>query len=93
MSAIARVAQIGADSYGERNWEKGLDYSTTYSSLMRHLLAWWGGEDIDPDSGEPHTYHIAWNAHALVETERRIEEETLSADLDDRPIYDDKEES
>jgi hypothetical protein len=86
--AIAEAAQIGSDKYGYRNWEKGLRYSTSYASLMRHLLAWWQGEDIDPESNLPHTYHIAWNAHALVEQERRITDGTLPDELDDRPVED-----
>ena len=90
MVAIAEAAGYGADVYGARNWERGHAYSITYSSLMRHLLAWWSGEDDDPKSGLPHSYHIAWNAQALIETERRITDETLSDELDDRPIYEEQ---
>lgn len=87
MFAIAEVAEIGAGIYGERNWEKGLPYSKVYPSLVRHLMAWWSGEDFDPESGKPHTYHILWNAHALVELERRVNNGTLPAALDDRPTF------
>ena len=46
---------------------------------MRHLLAWWQGEENDPESKLPHTYHIIMNAAMLVEYE------TLEGDFDDRP--------
>lgn len=85
MTAIATVGQAGAETYGERNWEQGFQYSTIYSSLMRHLLAWWEGETLDPETFLPHTYHIAWNAHALVEHERRLANGSLPEDTDDRP--------
>ncbi len=34
---------------------------------MRHLTAWWEGEDNDPESGLPHIYHAAANIAMLVE--------------------------
>lgn len=77
--ALAKVLQMGADKYGARNWEKGLSWSETYSSLRRHLNKWFSGEDIDPESGLPHTYHILANSAFLVTfSERGIGE-------DDRP--------
>lgn len=85
LTAIARVGANGAAKYGERNWETGFKYSTMYASLMRHLISWWEGEDRDPESGELHTDHIAWNIHAIVEHERRVAEGSLPFSADDRP--------
>lgn len=79
IKAIASVLEYGANKYTERNWEKGANYSVPYASLMRHLLAFWSGEDNDPESGLPHTYHILMNAAMLVEYEQ------LDKSLDDRP--------
>lgn len=53
--------------------------------MMRHLLAWWDGEENDPESGLPHTYHILMNAAMLVEYEQ-----TLGEEFDDRPDKDRK---
>lgn len=86
--AIARVSQFGAAEYGERNWEKGMPYSTSFTSLMRHLMAWWQGESHDPHSNLPHSWHVLWNAQAIAEMERRLGEgdPRLSIlDIDDRP--------
>jgi hypothetical protein len=45
----------GGRKYGTHNYrEAGVRYSTYYDAAMRHLTAWWEGEDIDPDSGLPH---------------------------------------
>lgn len=79
ISALASVLEYGASKYAERNWELGAKYSVPYSSLMRHLLAWWGGEDRDGESGLPHTHHILMNAAMLVRYAEEFKES------DDRP--------
>jgi len=41
--------------YGGHNWRAmGIRSSVYYDACMRHLAAWWAGEDIDPDSGMSH---------------------------------------
>lgn len=58
--AIAEIVNVlahGAKKYAPRNWEKGLIYSRVYSAAMRHLTAWWQGEDNDKDSGLSHLAH------------------------------------
>ena len=45
----------GASKYGRHNWRvAGVRASVYYDGVMRHLMAWWEGEDIDPDSGLSH---------------------------------------
>jgi hypothetical protein len=47
----------GACKYGRHNYriaELGVRASVYYDATMRHLWAWWEGEDIDPDSGLSH---------------------------------------
>lgn len=52
-----RVLTHGAKKYAARNWEKGILFGRVYGALLRHLFAWWGGEDVDPESGEHHLDH------------------------------------
>src|SRR5688572_5557820 len=59
MEGTADVLTHGANKYGDRNWELGLDYNRPYGALLRHLYAWWNGEDADPDSGMHHLDHAA----------------------------------
>lgn len=66
----ARVWEYGAKKYAAWNWAKGADWNVPFDSLMRHLAAWQNGEDIDPESGLPHTAHIICNAMMLVHYER-----------------------
>jgi hypothetical protein len=45
----------GARKYGSHNYrDVGVRASVYYDAVMRHLMAWWEGEEIDPDSGVPH---------------------------------------
>jgi len=44
---------------GERNWEQGMDWGRVYAAMRRHMGAWWGGEDTDPESGMTHLWHAA----------------------------------
>lgn len=45
----------GACKYGRSNFRiAGVRASVYYDATMRHLMAWWEGEDTDPDSGMSH---------------------------------------
>jgi len=55
----ARVHKSGADKYGIRNWLIDRIKASTYiAAILRHLIAWALGQDLDPDSGESHLLHI-----------------------------------
>lgn len=50
----------GARKYGRHNYRViGVRASTYYDAAMRHLMSWWEGEDIDPDSGVHHLVKAA----------------------------------
>jgi hypothetical protein len=45
----------GACKYGRHNYRAvGVRASVYYDATMRHMMAWWEGQDIDPDSGMSH---------------------------------------
>ena len=45
----------GAAKYGRHNYRAvGVRASVYYDATLRHLIAWWEGEDTDPDSGMSH---------------------------------------
>jgi hypothetical protein len=80
LTGMANVFKLGADKYGAYNWRTDpVDISTYYSAMMRHLIAYWEGEDIDPESGESHMSHIAACAN-IIEDSRKI-----GNLIDDRP--------
>lgn len=71
LEALAQILTDGAVKYGAYNWSKGMAWSRPYAALMRHLLAWWGGQDTDPESGHSHLWHVLTNAAFLVAYEQR----------------------
>lgn len=76
---LADVYTYGAGKYSDRNWEAGISWGRVFAALMRHLWRWWGGEDLDQESGLPHLSHAAWGCITLLEYRRSHPE------LDDRP--------
>jgi hypothetical protein len=52
--AIAEHFGRGATKYEDRNWEKGYDWSLSYAAAMRHLAAFWSGEDYDQEFEDSH---------------------------------------
>lgn len=57
----ARVFDYGRNKYAAWNWAKGMDWSIPYACALRHLSAWFRGEDNDPESGLPHLGHVMCN--------------------------------
>ena len=66
INALADILTAGAVKYGEHNWRHGMDWSRVYGAAQRHLLAFWGGDDIDDESGMPHLWHALTNIAFLV---------------------------
>ena len=79
VEALGTILAYGAKKYEDRNWEKGMKWSRVYGGLMRHLWAWWKGEDQDPETGRSHLWHAACNIMFLIAYEAR------KAGEDDRP--------
>ena len=77
----ARVTAYGAAKYARYNFKKGAPASESVDCAMRHLLAWWNGEDTDPESGQSHLDHFVWNAMRLADELQG----PMKAELDDRP--------
>lgn len=66
MEEIAKVFTVGAAEYGDRNWEKGLEFGRIYGAVQRHLQKWWGGEEESPDHKCHHLAHAAWGCICLL---------------------------
>jgi len=67
---IGRVMTFGASKYADRNWEKGFKYSRVIGALLRHIFAWYSGEDKDPETGISHLAHAGCCLFFLLEFER-----------------------
>lgn len=67
LEELAKVYTLGAKKYEPHNWRKGMRWGRVYAAIMRHLWAFWCGEDKDPESGLPHVAHAAWGCFTLLE--------------------------
>jgi Domain of unknown function (DUF5664) len=76
----ALAMQDGAKKYGPYNWRKNKVQASIYvDATMRHLFAWFDGEENASDSGNPHLGHALACLGILVDA---IETGNLA---DDRP--------
>lgn len=57
----AKVLEIGAAEYGERNWEKGFPMTRTLDSALRHINNYLAGVVTDCDTGLPTLSHALVN--------------------------------
>lgn len=66
LNELVKVLEFGAQKYASWNWSNGLSWSECFESMQRHLLAWYTGEDKDPETGLSHMAHVMCNAMFLM---------------------------
>ena len=72
LEETAQVLAFGAQKYSDNNWAKGASWSRYFSAMMRHMWAWWRGEDNDPETGYSHLAHAACCLGFLMAYQRRV---------------------
>ena len=82
--ATAMILTHGAKKYDAENWRKGIKYKRIYGGIQRHLLAWFNGENNDPDSGCPHLWHASCGLMFLITYDMH----DRYRNFDDRPNMD-----
>lgn len=67
--AVGGCVSKGREKYPNiDNWQYVENGIVRYrDALMRHLIKYSMGIDIDEESGQPHLAHVAWNALAILE--------------------------
>jgi hypothetical protein len=71
VSSVVDVLTFGARKYAPWNWARVPDQRPRYyAACLRHLVAWWHGERLDPDSGLPHLAHAVCCLLFLLEVEQ-----------------------
>ena len=69
IEAVTMIREYGCKKYHDPdNWKK-VDPQRYRDALYRHWLAYLSGEDVDPESGLPHLWHLACNAAFLIDME------------------------
>jgi hypothetical protein len=77
---LAEVYTFGAEKYEDEGWRKGISWKRIYGAVLRHLTAWFLGEDLDQESGLPHLAHACWGLMTLLNYSRNHKQ------LDDRSL-------
>ncbi|MDM2418369.1 DUF5664 domain-containing protein [Mycobacteroides abscessus] len=65
---VAELYGKGAKKYADHNWARGYEWSKSYDAMMRHAMAWWGGEEFDNGeggTGQEHLDAVIFHALAL----------------------------
>jgi hypothetical protein len=71
LEETAQVLAYGAAKYSANNWAAGADWGRYFAAMMRHLWAWWKGENEDPETGFSHLAHAACCLAFLMAYQRR----------------------
>ena len=76
MIGVAQVLTFGAKKYEAYNWQKAddEDIERIKGAMLRHQMAYMGGEKVDPETGLNHMYHISCNAMFLAYFDRHHKE-------------------
>jgi hypothetical protein len=82
LNRLARVLELGASKYGDRNWEKGQPLSRYIDSAIRHIM-----RRMEGRTDEDHAGCAMWNLHAFIHTEEMIERGLLPKELNDLPTW------
>lgn len=68
---VVEVLTYGAKKYDDENWRRVENQrSRYYAALMRHVVAWWMGERLDPGSKKHHLAHAICCLIFLMEGDR-----------------------
>jgi len=78
LEEIAKVFGYGFKKYGAHNWEKGINFSRLYSATLRHLFAYWNGEDNDTDSGINHLSHAIVNLCMMLSLNNKWDDRSIN---------------
>ena len=66
---VAEVMTFGKKKYSAHNWRGGFVWSRPLAAAARHLYAYIGGEDKDPETGLSHLSHAACGLMFLIDFE------------------------
>ena len=69
LTYMALGLQEGARKYGSASWREveSVDLAQYVAATMRHLMAYADGEDVDPESGNPHIAHAMASLAIMVD--------------------------
>jgi len=76
LNHVARLYYVGAAKYGVNNWQKGINVSRVYASMLRHVIAF-----ANEDTSEDHLAAVIWNASVIKWYEQQVRLNQLPNEL------------
>lgn len=74
MKKLAQVLTAGKKKYTAHNWRAGMKWSRCIAAALRHIFAYVGGENLDPETGLSHLAHAFCCLMFLLEYEETHKE-------------------
>lgn len=71
LASVITVVSFGARKYSPDNWER-VEQGRYWDAFYRHLTAHHAGEELDPETGEPHLSHALSNLMFISEQRLRL---------------------
>lgn len=71
LMGIAAVLTYGAKKYDDWNWAKGMRAGRLHAAIARHQAAMLLGEELDEESGLPHSWHLGCCVLMLISAKHR----------------------
>ena len=59
LNGVGKVLTFGAKKYAAHNWREGIEMSRLMGAALRHITAFNGGQDNDPETGLSHLWHAS----------------------------------
>jgi hypothetical protein len=82
LKRLAKHFENGAKKYGDRNWEKGIIFSSYIDSAIRHLNNY-----LEGMRDEDHLAAAVWNISCLIHMEEMLERGLVPKELNNLPDY------
>lgn len=76
---ITKVLNFGLGKYGERNWERGMNWARLYRAAVGHMFDWFESNELDNESNLLHLAHAGCCILFLISYAKR------NVGHDDRP--------
>lgn len=72
LQEMGKVFTGGAVKYGRFNWrDHKVSATVYYDAAQRHIMAWFNGEDIDPESGISHLAHVMACCNIILDAQEK----------------------
>lgn len=74
VAGVVRVLGYGAKKYAPDNWRHVPGWRERYfAAAQRHMVAWFEGERVDPETGESHLSHACCSIMFMLALDRAEE--------------------